>query len=189
MAYKKDIKPWLKENGYTWEDLDEFWEGCVEVNWKCKMIADSGKTWNDLTMYQIQQLPTLKEYTLESIRKREETEKQEAIATQKKKEAEDYYYEHFDELMVRKIDNEERLTEYEVKRLVNEYPEADRTDGENRRWSRTVTSIIELCGRFFSVDWEEGLTESQENSYSNQPYEVEKCTYEKTIKVTEWEKL
>ena len=31
MAYKKDIKPWLKENGYTWRDMDRFWEECCEV--------------------------------------------------------------------------------------------------------------------------------------------------------------
>jgi hypothetical protein len=36
------------------------------------------------------------------------------------------------------------------------------------------------------VEWEEGLTENQENEFYNQPYEVEKKTYEKTITVTEW---
>ena len=31
-----------------------------------------------------------------------------------------------------------------------------------------------------------GLTEYQENAFYEQPYEVEKRTYEKTITVTEW---
>ena len=26
MAYKKDIKPWLKENNLTWEDVDRICE-------------------------------------------------------------------------------------------------------------------------------------------------------------------
>lgn len=79
----------------------------------------------------------------------------------------------------------ENLREDDLRYLVWNY-EIDRENGENRRWSRTVTSIVEIGGKTYSIDWEEGLTECQENSFYDQPIEVEKHEYEKTIKVTEW---
>lgn len=188
MAYKKDIKPLLKELGYTWEQMQTFWDECIEINWKVKMISNSGKNWNDLTINQIRDLPLLKENTLKQLKKKEEMENQKVMEEQKKKADEDYYWEHFDELMVEKIDKGEKLTEEELKTLVYECNEISRSKGENRRWSRSVASIIELCGRYFAVTWEEGLTEHQENEFYEQPYEVEEKTYEKTITVTEWVK-
>lgn len=97
-----------------------------------------------------------------------------------------YYWEHFDEIMLEKIDKGELLTESEIRSLVWESEEVDRGYGENRRWTRSVTSIVNLCGRYFAIPWEEGLTECQENEYYYQPYEVEKKTSTKTITVTEW---
>src|SRR5574344_286041 len=163
MAYKKDIKPYLKENGYTWEDMDKFWDECCEVNWKCKMIKKSGKSWNDMTMYQIQQLPTLKETTLQQKKQKENEEKLKDEEEQKKKDEENYYLDHFDELMVKKIDSGEILTGREL-RTFQEY-EIENTTGDNRRWSRTVYSICKVCGRYFNLTWEEGLTECQENEF------------------------
>lgn len=64
MAYKKDIRPYLKEQGLSWEDMDKIWVEVCEVNWKCKYIAECGKTWSDLSMHQIKVLPTLKKKTL-----------------------------------------------------------------------------------------------------------------------------
>ena len=87
--------------------------------------------------------------------------------------------------MVKKILTHEDLTDRELSELVYGY--AVETDyGENRRWTRTNTTVVKLLSRYFSVDWEEGLTEYQEDEFYNQPIEVEKKTYEKTITVTEW---
>lgn len=83
------------------------------------------------------------------------------------------------------LQNGENLREDDLRYLVWNY-EIDRENGENRRWSRTVTSIVEIGGKTYSIDWEEGLTECQENSFYDQPIEVRKHEYEKTIKVTEW---
>lgn len=83
------------------------------------------------------------------------------------------------------LQNGENLREDDLRYLVWNY-EIDRENGENRRWSRTVTSIVEIGGKTYSIDWEEGLTECQENNFYDQPIEVEKHEYEKTIKVTEW---
>lgn len=90
--------------------------------------------------------------------------------------------------MLSKIDSGKKLTEKELSMLPYEFNEVERINGENRRWLRSVTSIIEIGGRYFKLQWEQGLTESQENEFYNQPYEVEKNTYEKTITVTEWVK-
>lgn len=189
MAYKKEINPWLKESGYTWKQMDDFWDECCEIVNLCGQLKRSGKEWSDLQMHLIKQLPTLKEKTLEQ-RRTKEIEEQEKIELEKKvKEEKDYYWEHFDEIMVNKIDNCEELTEKELKTIVFECKEISLSEGENRRWSRTNTSIIELCGRFFSIDWEEGLTENQDNEFYWQPFEVRKEEYEKTIIVTNWVKV
>ena len=156
------------------------------MNWKCGAIKRSGKSWNNMTMYQIQQLPTLKETTLQQIKEKEEEERMKAEADQKAKDEKQYYWDHFDEIMVKKIDRGELLTESELRAVVFETNEIERNEGENRRWTRSVESIISMCGRYFCIVWEEGLTEKQENEFYDQPYEVAKVTYDKTITVTEW---
>lgn len=92
----------------------------------------------------------------------------------------------FEEEMIKKIDNGELLTSDELKELVFDGKEIDKEYGENRRWSRSVVSIIEICERYFSILWDEGLTEIQENEFYEQPVEVEKKEYDKTIHVVEW---
>ena len=64
-------------------------------------------------------------------------------------------------------------------------------EGENRRWSRTVTSIAKINGRYFKILWEEGLTEYQDNSVWDAPIEVNKLEYDKivpehTVHIVEW---
>lgn len=95
----------------------------------------------------------------------------------------------YEKEMLAKLDSGETLSEHEISELVYEFNEVDRDYGENRRWSRGVCSIIEIGGRYFEVIWEQGLTENQENEFWEQPYEVEKHIYEKTVKVTEWKRL
>lgn len=54
-----------------------------------------------------------------------------------------------------------------VRWLVLDVPEYARINSENHRWTRTVTSIFQFEDCFFSVDWEEGLTEMQERDYKD----------------------
>lgn len=189
MAYKKEIKPWLKENGYTWDDMDKLWEELKQTNPKVSQLAKSGVTWDQMNMSVITGLPTQKQRDEEQRLKREEEERLKSEAEQKAKTEEDYYWEHFEEIMVQKIDAGEKLTEKELRTVVFETKEIERDKGENRRWTRNVNSIVEMCGRYFCIIWEEGLTECQENEFYCQPYEVCKVTYEKTITVTEWKKI
>lgn len=81
----------------------------------------------------------------------------------------------------------EKLSNSDLSYLVYNFELDDERDcGENRRWSRSVCSIVELGGKHYSITWEQGLTENQENEFWNQPVEVEKHQYPKTIVVTEW---
>jgi hypothetical protein len=59
-------------------------------------------------------------------------------------------------------------------------------EGSEGRWTRSMSTVFEVKGRFFIIDWERGLTERQENEFYEQPYEVVKECHEKTIVVTNW---
>lgn len=176
----------LKELGYTESDMQRFWEECIPFNHKIRMLANAGLDWTDLCLWQIEQLPTLKEVTLQQLAEKEEAQKRQEELKKQQEEYKKYYREHFDEIMVQSIDNGQELTEDELKALVWKCHSVARIEGENRRWSRTVRSIIELCGRYFEVDWEQGLTENQDNQFFDQPFEVELDTYEKVVSVQNW---
>ena len=85
--------------------------------------------------------------------------------------------------MLELIDSEYDLTESQLSKLVDRF-EIELTKGENRRWSRSVESICKVGSRYFKVDWEEGLTECQEDMYYDQPTEVELFEEERTITKT-----
>ena len=87
--------------------------------------------------------------------------------------------------LLAKIDNKEKLTESEISDLVAEC-EVEVKYGQNRRWSRSATTISKLGDRYFRIEWENGLTENQPNYFNNQPIEVELKEYEKIVKVKEW---
>lgn len=74
---------------------------------------------------------------------------------------------------VAKLINGEKLSEEELSDLIEEF-EIDRLYGEDRRWSRTNDSIIEIDKVLYAIMWEEGLTEMQENEYYEQPIKVTK---------------
>ncbi len=60
-------------------------------------------------------------------------------------------------------------------------------EGEHHRWTQDVSTIFKFEDKYYCLDWDRGLTECQENSFYNQPYEVEKEV--KTIEVTNWKKV
>lgn len=181
----KEQKTWMKESGYTETQMDAFWNDNVDTNPIVRNLNSHGMSWRDMNLVCVKQLPTQKERDLKAIAEKEAKERADKEAEEARLREEKYYNEHFDELMVNKILTHEDLTDRELSELVYGY--AVETDyGENRRWTRTNTTVVKLLGRYFSVDWEEGLTEYQENEFYNQPIEVEKKTYEKTITVTEW---
>lgn len=40
------------------------------------------------------------------------------------------------------------------------------------RWTQSMSTIFEIEGQLYCIDWKRGLTEYQENEYWNQPYKV-----------------
>ena len=181
----KEQKAWMKEAGYTESQLDAFWNDNIETNAIIRNLNTHGMTWRDMNLSCVQQLPTQKERDLKALAEKAEKERAEKEAEEKKRQEEQYYAEHFEEIMLSKIDQNDKLTRKELSDLVFGY-DVETEHGDNRRWTRTNTTIVKLLDRYFSIDWEEGLTECQENEFYNQPIEVKKRTYEKTITVTEW---
>ena len=96
--------------------------------------------------------------------------------------------EKYEEELLKKIDSGEELTRSELCDIIFEF-KVENKKGENRRWSRSVRTISKIGDRYFSTNWEQGLTECQEDEYWEQPVEVEKVTYEKIIIVTEWKEI
>ena len=84
-----------------------------------------------------------------------------------------------------KIDAKESLTEEECLNMAY-YFDIENEYGENRRWSRWVRTICKLNDRYFAVEWDQGLTELQDDSCFDQPYEVQLHEYDKVIRVKEW---
>ena len=94
-------------------------------------------------------------------------------------------FDEYEKELVAKIDSGEKLSESDIRELVWCY-QVDEIKHGSGRWTQTIETIVELCGRTFRIMWERGLTEYQENEFYNQPVEVKKHTYEKTVAVTEW---
>lgn len=93
------------------------------------------------------------------------------------------------EIMEMKLDKGESLTAGEISTLVHEFTEVYREEGEDRRWSRTITSVIDFKDTLYAVNWEHGLTEGQENEYYDQPYKVKLEEEEITITRTTIKKI
>lgn len=96
--------------------------------------------------------------------------------------------ENYGEYVINKIDTGKELTESELHDMLWRLKQVSEIEGAERRWTRSIRTIFEINGRYFALDWDRGLTERQENEFWNQPYEVEKKEYSKTITVTEWNK-
>ena len=79
---------------------------------------------------------------------------------------------NYDEYVLNKFDKGEQFTEKELRDIRWSFKEIDTSYGENRRWSRSARTILEIGDRYFALDWEEGLTEYQEDEFYNQPIEL-----------------
>ena len=76
-----------------------------------------------------------------------------------------------------KLDKGEKLDEDELWSLACDaygegVREVETTFEEPGRWSRGAHTIVQLGDRYWRVDWEQGLTEMQDNELWCQPVEV-----------------
>lgn len=182
MATKKDINAWLKRVKLTSEDIDVMWEELKDTNGIAKMLTRQGQTWRDLSINAIEKIPTQKERDLEFLAQKEKEAREAIEREEQARKDKEYYVQNFQQLMVKKIDKHEELTERELQTLVWNYSHEVEC-GEPRRWSTTVLNLMTYDGRNFIIEWENGLTEYQENSYFTQPYEVKIVESKKMVEV------
>lgn len=48
----------------------------------------------------------------------------------------------------------------------------DKKEGDLWRWTQSMSTIFEIDGQLYCVDWERGLAECEESVCWNQPYKV-----------------
>lgn len=84
------------------------------------------------------------------------------------------------------FDKGEEFTEKELQNICFDFEEADVIEGEDGRWETYMETIVRAGDRFFSISWQRGLTECQESYWVDQPVEVDKHEYQKTVTVKEW---
>lgn len=191
LSKTKGLIKYITENGHTVDEVQKEWDAAIDINvgglvgW----LHKNGYDWHYLQTYQLDSLFGFAERTIASRKAAEEEQKRKEEEELSKKQEEEYKQNHYDEYILNKIDSGENLDESELRNLRWEFNVVETQHGENRRWSRSVRSILEIGGRYFALDWDEGLTEMQENEFYNQPIEVEKKEYTKTITVTEWNEI
>jgi hypothetical protein len=86
--------------------------------------------------------------------------------------------------MYDKIKQGIKLTEDELAELCYEFA-VDSVEEDTGRWETYMKTIINFDGELYGIDWNRGLTESQPNSFYNQPKKV--TMTEKTVVVKEYE--
>lgn len=92
----------------------------------------------------------------------------------------DYKY-SWEERLKMKLEAGEKLSEKEIRDMTYNLEEIHEEEGEDGRWERPVTTVVDLLGDHYAINWMKGLTESQENSFYEQPYKVKVESKEVTI--------
>ena len=85
-----------------------------------------------------------------------------------------YYVDKYteEEKIQMKLESGEKLSNSEMENMDRYFSEVYREEGESRRWYKSVLSVFEVGGKKYALNWDEGLTESHENEYWEQPYLV-----------------
>ena len=90
-----------------------------------------------------------------------------------------------DEKIKMKLEAGKELDESEISDMLGYFEEVYEDEGENRRWSQSMLTVVNVGeDNLYAIEWERGLTESQENEYYDQPYKVTLETKEVTITTT-----
>ena len=87
-----------------------------------------------------------------------------------------------------KLQAKEELSERGLWVLVQEYG-IESEEGDEGRWERHMTTISKVKDKFYRTYWSRGLTECQEDSYYDQPFEVKLEEKEVTITQRNWNKV
>lgn len=87
------------------------------------------------------------------------------------------------EIIEMKIKDGEDLGEYELRNLAYYFQSVYEEDGEDGRWTTSVTTVFEIDGNHYALEWGRALTEMQEDTFYEQPFKVKMEEVEKTIVV------
>ena len=90
----------------------------------------------------------------------------------------------YEEEVLKKIRNNEDFTTEEYESLFYMLKEVDEKRYDKHRWYTPVDTIFKVKDTYILLEWEEGLTEYQEDTYCFAPYEV--YYKEKVIVEKEW---
>lgn len=92
---------------------------------------------------------------------------------------------NYDELMERALSGK-RLADDEWKYLIYKGDEVAVVEDDPRRWYKWVEVIVRWKDKYYSIGYDEGLTECQEDDYSDSGiYEVKPV--KRMVEVTEWQ--
>lgn len=86
--------------------------------------------------------------------------------------------------LLKLLEEKYSFTDDEVQEIIS-YFEKDREEGDDGRWDRPIYSVIEVCNRYFGINWYKGLTEYQDNYYDEHVFEEVKPV-KKMIEIIEW---
>lgn len=100
------------------------------------------------------------------------------------KEKGDFYFLSIDKSIEEKLQDGDHLTESEIESLCWDYPEVYEEEHDSGRWTTFMTTVVDVNGKNYAINWQRGLTEYQENIYDEQPYECELVEEEVTITKT-----
>lgn len=83
-----------------------------------------------------------------------------------------------------KLESGDKLDEEELRALAceveysksDEWRQVAEFEGDDHRWQREVSTVIEARGRYWRIDWMRALTETSENDFWDQPVEVRPVT-------------
>lgn len=183
MPSQKDTKSFLERTGYSREQMQAFWDELIPINATVKALHNSGFNWDskEINITILEQLPFQKEKDLARIKEQKKKKEQELAEEEKKRQEKEYYENNFEEIMYDKITKGIPLSESELRDIVYECEEVSKVYGDKLRWVHCVTSVVLIKGKKFGIQWNEGLTEMQEDEFYNQPYEITE-TIDKTEK-------
>lgn len=92
---------------------------------------------------------------------------------------------NYDELMERALSGK-KLRDDEWRHLIWVGEEVDRVGDEPRRWCKWIEVIVKWKDKYYSIGYDEGLTECQEDDYSDSGI-IEVKTVKKMVEVIEWQ--
>ena len=181
MNTKSKIKEFLSKHNQTDDGMKAIWDELAKISETANCIYKSvEQNWQKIPLHLLEESLTAKEKIL-AKREEEERKKIEQLTNQQiKEQSTRYYEEHFQEIILKKIENKERLTAEDVELLINDddfYIETVVIDKYD--WTELVNTIIKLGDKYYRVYWQRALTENQENFFEHQlAIEVEKRAIE-----------